>query len=225
MPEVSTLTSRFAAIQLTMLHLQFRMKKIHDDQAQLSKRKPKTNRDIIRNFLPSGYSCIDMLLSFEHMAQLMSDVFATPELRQHFDRDTYTMLNHTKKLAEKWRPVRNRLGGHIDIDMVEELCVRHGFRGVFLSDDLECDLAVLNLLLLESALNAARSSSDILGRDLEMKRDLMGETKLLVDTINDDWNSIYEYFKPLMELMYRAGKQEKIAVTPPANRGGIVTGD
>ena len=222
---MTTLTPRFAAIQLKMLHLQFRMKKIDEDQERLSKKKPKTNRDRIRMFLPAGYTCIDMLVSIEHVSQLIKDMFATQELRQHFDQATYSILNDTKRVAEKWRPVRNRLGGHIDIDVVQDLCLRHGFNGVFLSDDLECDVGVMNLLLLESAINTARGSSDIFERDLDMRSDLPGETKIVVDAINKDWNAIFEYFKPLMELMYRVGKEEKMANTPRSQWRGIVTED
>ena len=221
----TTLTTRFAAIQLKMLHLQFRMKKIYQDQKMLSEAQHKTNRDRIRGLLPASYTFIDMLVSLEHAAQLVRDIFATPELRVHFDRDTSKILNRTRKAAEKWRPVRNCLGGHIDINVIDELCRRHGYRGVFLSDDLECDVAVLNMLLLESAVNSVRSKSDIIGRDLDMKGNLAPETETLVEAINNDWQAVFGYFKPLMELMYRVGKQEKIAVTHPSQRTGIVTGD
>ena len=92
------------------------------------------------------------------------------------------------------------------------------------------------MLLLESAVNSARSKSDIIGRDLDMKGDLATETKTLVEAINNDWQAVFGYFKPLMEncnnvlhspveLMYRVGKQEKIAATHPSQRTGIVTGD
>lgn len=225
MTKITTLTPRFAAIQIKMLHLQFRMKKIYEDQEQLIKKKPKDNRDIIRLYTSSTYSFIDMLVSFENVAELMSDMFSTPELREHFDKPTYKILNKTKKLAEKWRPVRNRLGGHIDIEVVEELCSKHNFNGVFLSDDLECDLGILNLLLLEAAINSARKSTDIIGRDLDMRKNLADETKILVDTINKDWNEVFGYFKPLMELMYQAGKEEKKANTNPENWRGLITGN
>ena len=221
----TTLTTRFAAIQLKMLHLQFRMKKIYQDQQALSEAQHKTNRDRIRGLLPAGYTFIDMLVSLEHAAGLVRDIFATPELRGHFDEDAYKILNRTRKAAERWRPVRNCLGGHIDIDVIDELCGRHGYRGVFLSDDLECDVAVLNMLLLEGAVNSVRSKSDIIGRDLDMRSDLALETETLVKAINNDWQTVFGYFKPLMELMYRVGKQEKIAATHPSEQTGIVTGD
>ena len=98
----TTLTTRFAAIQLKMLHLQFRMKKIHQDQQKaLSEAQHKTNRDRVRGLLPVAYNFIDMLVTFEHAAGLVRDIFATPELRVHFDKDTYEILNRTRKAAEK----------------------------------------------------------------------------------------------------------------------------
>ena len=81
------------------------------------------------------------------------------------------------------------------------------------------------MLLLESAVNSVRPKSDILGRDLEMKSALPTEMKTLVEAINKDWQAVFGYFKPLMELMYRVGKQEKMAATHPNERAGIVTGD
>ena len=81
------------------------------------------------------------------------------------------------------------------------------------------------MLLLEGAVNSVRSKSDIIGRDLDMRSDLASETETLVKAINNDWQTVFGYFKPLMELMYRVGKQEKIAATHPSKRTGIVTGD
>ena len=52
-PEPSTLTARFAAIQLKMLHLQFRMKKIYEDQKALVEQRSETSREQIRNLLPA----------------------------------------------------------------------------------------------------------------------------------------------------------------------------
>ena len=89
---------------MKMLHLQFRMKKIYQDQKVLSEAQHKTKRNRIRGLLPAGYTFIDMLVSLEHAAQLVRDIFATPELRVHFDRDTFKILNRTRKAAEKWRP-------------------------------------------------------------------------------------------------------------------------
>ena len=65
------------------------------------------------------------------------------------------------------------------------MCNEHNFKGVFLSQDLETDVSVLNMLLIESAINAARNSHDIFGRNLVMKTNLVGETKELVNKLNE----------------------------------------
>ncbi len=120
----STVTARVAAIQVKMLHLQFRMKKIYQDQEALNKKLPsyKSNREIIKGMNNAVYNCIDMLVTMEYLFQLVADIFATPELRNHFNTDMYKILNKTKKITQKWKAVRNKLGGHIDIEIAEKFC-------------------------------------------------------------------------------------------------------
>jgi len=221
----STLTAKVAAIQVKMLHLQYRMKKIFEDQALLNEKTFKSNREKIRGLINSAYSLIDMLITMEHAHQLMKDFFATDELTQYFDKDVYTLLNNVKKISEKWKYVRNKLGGHIDSRVVEDMCNEHNFKGVFLSKDLETDVGVLNMLLIESAVNAARKSHDIFGRNLEMKHNLAPEAEVLVNKLNEDWNTVFNYFEPLMKLIYKAGKEEKILATTPEQREGLVRGE
>lgn len=221
----STLTAKVAAIQVKMLHLQYRMKKIFEDQALLNEKTFKSNREKIRGLTNSAYSLIDMLITMEHAHQLMKDFFSTNELKQYFDKDVYTLLNNVKKISEKWKYVRNKLGGHVDFQVVEDMCNEHNFKGVFLSKDLETDVGVLNMLLIESAINAARKSHDIFGRNLEMKHNLAAEAEVLVNKLNEDWNTVFSYFEPLMKLIYRAGKEEKILATTPEQREGLVRGE
>lgn len=222
---MSTLTHRVAAIQVKMLHLQFRMKKIYEDQKLLNSKIPsyKTPRALIKGMNNAVYSAIDMLVTFEHLFQLVNDIFGTSELKNNFDKDMFELLGNARKIAQKWKPVRNKLGGHIDLDIVEEFCEKHNYSGVFLSEDLEADISVLNMLLIESAVNAARSKSDILGRDLDLNKNGIGpEIKLFVETLNKDWNTVYGYFEPMMKFMYKIGKKEKMESTDPSEWRGIV---
>ena len=112
--------------------------KIYEDQNLINERKKqlKTNRDILRGINTTVYSSIDMLITMEHLYQLIQDIFSTRELRQYFDKKTYQVLNKTKEISKSWKFVRNKLGGHIDISVVEEFCEKHGYKGVFISDDL-----------------------------------------------------------------------------------------
>lgn len=223
---ITTLTSRVAAVEFKMLHLQFRKKKIFEDQKALSGLEFKSNREKIRGMKDAVYNLIDMLVAMEQLHQLVCDIFATPELRVKFNQDLYVILNRTKKSTEKWKPVRNKLGGHIDIDVVVQFCEHHNYRGVFISPDLETDLSVLNMLLIESAVNSVRNVSDVFGRDLDVKKNgLSSELKLLVDKLNDDWNTAFGYFEPMMQFLYSVGKEEKLKSSSVGEFKGIVFGD
>jgi len=217
----STLTARVAAVQFKMLHIHFRAIKIHEDQERLHQQAFTDNRDKIKRMRNAAYSCVDMMISMEHIVGVINDLLATPELRDKLDRDMYVVLNASKKAAEQWKPVRNRIGGHVCIEAVEEFCDEHNYRGVFLSDDLETDLGPLNILAIESALNQARKSCDIFKRDLR----LMEEMQLFIERLNQDWDIALAYFKPTMEFLYRVGKAEKLAAAHPDDVQGIVTGN
>ena len=222
---MTTLTHRVAAIQVKMLHLQFRMKKIYEDQKLLNTKIPsfRTPREIIKGMNNAVYSAIDMLITFEHMFQLVNDIFNTAELKDRLDQGTIQLIGNVRKIAQKWKHVRNRLGGHIDIDVAEKFCEKHNYFGVFISDDLEADIGMLNMLLIESAVNAVRSKSDIFGRDLDLKNNGVGpEIKLFVDTLNKDWNEVFSYFEPFMKFLYNVGKKEKMECTDPKDWKGIV---
>ena len=131
----TTLTFRVAAIEVKMLHLQFRMKKIFEDQKHLNEKNSsiKDNMDLIKGFNNAAYSLIDMLVTMENLYQLIVDIFATNELRIKFNDEMYKVLNKTKKLTKKWKPIRNKLGGHIDISSVEKFCEQNNYKGVFIS--------------------------------------------------------------------------------------------
>ncbi len=91
------------------------MKKIFEDQQLLNSRKDSfnDNREVIKGMNNASYSFIDMLVTMENLYQLMNDIFATPEIRGRFSGEMYKVINQTKKLAEKWKPVRNKLGGQL----------------------------------------------------------------------------------------------------------------
>ena len=46
--------------------------------------------------------------------------------------------------------------------------------------------------------------------------------KLIVDTINKDWNTAFSYFEPMMKFVYETGKEEKLANSHPDDLKGIV---
>jgi len=223
---MTTLTHRIAAIQVKMLHLQFRMKKIYEDQKHLNLKLPKNSspRNVIKGLNNAVYSAIDMIVTFEHMFQLANDIFNTPELKDNFSDEITQIIGTVRSVAHKWKPIRNKLGGHIDIQIVEKMCEKHNYVGVFISDDLESDLGVLNMLLIESAVNSVNDQSKIFNRKLDLKTNgIAPEMKLFVDSLNSDWEKVFSYFEPLMKFIYKVGKKEKMESTDPSEWKGIVT--
>ena len=222
---LSTLTHRFAAIQIKMWHLQFRIRQIFRNQSAISDQDFSSAREKIRGLGPSIYSVVDMLVAFEHLEVLLSEILATAEIRSALTRKQMKSIGRTKNMAARWKSVRNVFGGHLDLSVVIDICQKHNFRGALLSDDLETDIAIYNALLLEGAINSARAKSDIFGRDLEFSNDLSGELRLVSEKLNSDWNAVTAYFEPLIKRIYEFGRPEKIAVTTPSERTGLVVGD
>jgi len=220
----TSLTYRFAAIQIKMWHIQFRMKKIYEDQKQINQKTFSTNREKIKGFMPSVYSVIDMLISFEHLENLMENIFTTKEISTRLTEYDRKKIGKTKNITSRWNAVRNLLGGHLDLEMIIDTCKKHNFRGTLISNDLETDIAVYNCLLLEGAINKARAKSDLFGRDLDFSQNLAGELSIVVEKLNSDWTEAFEYFEPIVKRIYAIGKAEKISATTPAQRTGLVTG-
>ena len=221
----STLTHRFAAIQIKMWHLQFRMREIYKSQELLQKVERKPGKDSIKKLGPAIFSTLDMISAFEHLAALMADIFETEEIRSGLSSEQIQRVGQTKDRASRWIAVRNKLGGHIDVSIVEDMCKRHNYFGTLLSEDLKADMVIYQTLLLESAVNKAREKSDLFGRDLDFQKNFTGELALFVDKLNEDWSYCFGYFEPLIKQIYLLGKREKIKATSIAERKGIITGD
>ena len=128
----STLTSKVAALQFKMLHIQFRAVKISEDQSRLNEVECTDNRDKIKKFRNAAYSTIDMIICMEHILGVLNDLLSMTELRSRMDLDLLKKDNESKKAAARWKPVRNNVGGHLSIDAFSEFCEQHNYKGVLL---------------------------------------------------------------------------------------------
>jgi hypothetical protein len=155
--KLSTLTTRVAAIEMKMLYLQYRALKIIKDQKALEVEKISSNRDKIKQGRDSVFNTVDIIITMEYIVGLINDLFATPELRDKFDENIYKLLNRSKKAAVRWRSIRNHIGGHLNLEAIEDICIKYNFKGVFLSKDLDCDAAVLSILMIQGAINLTMS--------------------------------------------------------------------
>jgi hypothetical protein len=219
--KLSTLTTRVAAIEMKMLYLQYRAIKIIKDQKTLESVQISNNRERIKQGRDSVFNTVDIIITMEYIAGLINDLLATPELRDKFDENMYKLLNRSKKAAVRWRSVRNHIGGHLNIEAIEGICIKYNFKGVFLSKDLDCDAAVLNMLMIQGAINQARKTEDIFGRDINLLKD----AQIFNQQIDSDWEVALEFFEPTLKFLYDFGKDEKKANTSPSTWDGIVSDD
>ncbi|PCJ15142.1 MAG: hypothetical protein COB02_18290 [Candidatus Cloacimonadota bacterium] len=220
----STLTNRVAAIQIKMLHIQYKMVKTFEDQKALnSLNEFKNDRDKVKGLKNSTYSFIEMISTFEYIEGLMNDILQTKEINYKLDHKLKKQLKKVKSRASKWKPMRHKIGGHIDIKVLEDLCKKNGYKGVFISDDLYSDATILNLLYIQESFNAGRQKSNLLDEDIDFtKFGLANEIEKLVKLINDDWDFVFQYFNPMMEALYKMGKQEKMENSDPKTWKGIM---
>jgi len=224
-PAGATLTHRYAALQIKIWHILFRMRKIYHEQSEMRSRVFNSKREQIKGLAPSMFSVVDMLVTLEHAEGLMSDLLETKELRQLLSADQVKTIGRAKDTASRWKAVRNVFGGHLDIEVFEAACAKHNFFGSLLSNDLETDMAIYNCLILESAINRSKPKSSLFDRELDFGNDLAGEMKLVIDKLNSDWKRVFDCFPDLLQLMYTLGKAEKQIATNPEEWQGIVFGN
>lgn len=233
----STLTYDIAAIHVKLFHLWFRVKKISDDKESLKKKnsealmkfksgalmefKSKELMKFIHAVKYTVYALIDQVIAMEHISCLICDIFDSKTIKPYLNKDDTTLLNKIKKVTKKWRFVRNKLGGHIDSTMVEEMCKLYDFKGIFLSDNNEADGTILNIMLIIQAINSTRKSNDIFGRDLDIKKDF-SDIPTFIDELNGDWDTVTNNsFEYLMNLLYKIGMKEKLRDTNTEDQIGL----
>lgn len=62
----------------------------------------------------------------------------------------------------QWKHVRNKLGGHLNIENITSICDKHNFKGVFISNFIEADFkAILLNMLVEESVNSSLNKSQL----------------------------------------------------------------
>lgn len=202
------------------------MEKIYRDQEALNGRQFETNRAKIKGMRNATYSVIDMLITMEHAATAFQDVFSTPILSKQLGDELRKSLSEGRQIAQKWTPIRNKLGGHIDVSAIEAACADYNFKGVFLTPDLETDVSGFNAILIAAAFNESGFSEREFGRRVNFnEHGFVPEIALMVTKLNQDWARVFACINPLIAKMYEIGKAEKEAVTPLSERQGLIVGE
>lgn len=219
--QTSTLTTRVAAIEMKMLYLLHRARKIIKDQKELGTRHGRGNREKIKEGRDGIFNTVDIIITMGYIFDLINEIFQTPELADKLNENIRKLLKNSRKAAARWISIRNKLGGHLDIGAIEDICRKYNFNGVFLSDDLDCDSAVLNMLMIEGAINQSPTLKDIFGREIEMLKD----ADIFSRRVDEEWRIALEFFRPMLDFLYEVGKDEKKSNTSPSTWKGIVVDD
>lgn len=165
--------------------------------------------DAIKQKGEIAYDIIDIVALFENYNSLVADIFKLKLIEQKLPIILKEELNTLKKVTSKWRFVRNKIGGHIDLEPIQEFCATYNYNGVFISNHLEADFkGILLLQIIESALNMTLDNSKLFNSKLTLTNPL--DLNKFVSKMNSDWWLCLKIFESLSKFLYDIGKKEKL---------------
>lgn len=206
-----TLISEISAIQIKLLFLHFKSVKINDDINRISSilfSNPESPEAIAKRG-ELAYCIIDIIALFESYDSLVNNINNYESIAKYLTRKLRTKLKNIKISTTKWKHVRNKIGGHVDIKSIQTFCDINNYRGVFLSNHLEADFkGILILQMIESAINTTLSKSNLFDRNIILTE--VSDLKKVMDKINEDWQPCIDIFSDVSKLLYKIGKYDKL---------------
>jgi len=203
--------SEVSALQTKLMFLHFKSVKINDDLARINSIEfpdPSAKESIIKKG-EIAFNMIDIIALFEGYSSFVDNVFNYKNISTHLNSQVNSHLKDLRRRTSKWKHVRNKIGGHVDIESIIEFCEKYNYKGVFISNELEADFkGVLILQMLESAVNSTLTKSHLFKREVNLtdKEDLRHFT----DKINEDWSICIKTFEIASGFLYKMGKKDKL---------------
>jgi len=119
---MTTLTTEISAIQIKVLYLHFKSVKINEDLTRINSLQfPDPSKpEAIKQKGEIAYDIIDIVALFENYNSLVGDIFKLKNIEQKLPISLKEELNTLKKVTSKWKYVRNKIGGHIDLEPIQE---------------------------------------------------------------------------------------------------------
>lgn len=211
--ENGTLISEISAIQVKLLFLHFKSVKINEDIRRISSIpfSDPEGTDAIKKKGEIAYCVIEIIALFESYNSFVRNIYNYENIAKYLNRKLKTKLENIKISTAKWKHVRNKIGGHVDIKSIQEFCEIYNYKGVFISNDLEADFkGILLLQMIESAINSTLEKSKLFESKV-----ILTEPADLTKTIaklNSDWKPCLDMFSDISELLYKIGKKDKLKV-------------
>lgn len=207
----TSLSSEVSAVQTKMLYLHYKTIKINSNIRRIVA-MPFGNYESPEAITTRGeitYDLIDAVALFENYYSFTQDFNRLNTLIQKAPKRLIEQLRQVKRSTARWKHVRNKIGGHVDIEPVVEFCKNKNYQGVFISNHLEADFkGILLVQMLEAAVNSTMNKSKLFDNQLVLTQPK--DLARLISAVNSDWTLCLELFNPVLEFLYEVGKKEKM---------------
>ena len=193
------------------MFLHFKSIKINEDIERINSSGSGDNKspESIKANGDIAYDIIDIIAIFESYDSLVGDIFNSISIKSHLTKELQNELGNLRAATTKWKHVRNKIGGHVDIEPIKEFCNAHNYKGVFISNQLEADFkGILILRMIESAINSTIDKSKLFDQKIALTTP--EGLSNLVQRINIDLSLCLNIFHSLSKFLYGIGKQEKL---------------
>ncbi len=220
--ENDTIISEISAIQVKILYLHFKSIKINEEINRINSIQFNDNEspDAIKTKGELAYSIIDIIALFESYNSFVRNINNYENIAKYLNRKLRTKLENIKTSTAQWKHVRNKIGGHVDIKLIQEFCELYNYRGVFISNNLEADFkGILILQMIESAINNTLEKSKLFDRKLILTE--TADLGMLITKINQDWTPCKDIFNDIFKLLYKIGKYDKLNIISEEDIGLI----
>jgi len=219
---MSTLTVEVSGIKVKTMYLHCKLVKINDDFLRINEMK-FNNPASPKAFSTYGervYNVIDTITLFENYYSLCDEILKSQELGPLLPLDLSQYLKALRKKMSQWKHVRNKLGGHLNLGVIMELCEKNNYKGVFLSNHIIEDFkGVLLYKMLGEAVNNTLSKSKLFDSELELTKPQ--DFNLFIGVFMNDFRFTLELLNRIFSFLYDIGRAEKISVSTQLDIGLI----
>ncbi len=208
---MDSITTEISGIQIKSLYLHFKTVRINESIERINSLKFK-NPATPKAIAAKGeilYDVIDAITLFENYHSLCDNVLKSPILGPNLSLDLSQYLKITRKKMAQWKHVRNNLGGHLKLQVIQGICKKYNYKGVFISNHLEADFkGILLNMMLGNAVNETLKESNLFEKEIELTNP--SDLNEFIILFMDDWKLVLTLFSRLNEFLYEIGREEKM---------------
>jgi len=218
----NSISSEISAIQIKLQYLHYKSLKINEEISRIRsiEFQNPASPEAIKTKGEFSFCAIDIISLFEGYNSFASNVLNDKFISRKLKPNLKLQIEEIKDLTNKWKHVRNKIGGHLDIKVIKSFCDRYNYKGVFITDYLEADFkGVILLQMIESAINNTLGKSHLFENEINLIS--FEGLEIFLSKINEDWKKCFQLYYALFTFLYEIGKEEKMNQIG-RNAGGII---